>query len=458
MELSTHHHHPTGDLTQGRISAQLLRFAVPLFFGQLLQQFYNVMDAWVVGNFATNDDFAAVSSAGSMTFLVIGLFSGIAVGGGVVISRYYGARDGEGLSKAIHTNFLLGLIASVLATAGGLVLAPRLLTWMDTPSSVMPSALGYYSVYFAGVSTVVMYNICMSILRALGDSMRPLYYLLISSLINVVLDLLFVAGPWHWGATGAAVATVIAQGISVALCLIRMCRLTDDTRLEWRKIRFYPRLMKEVLIQGLPTGIQNSVISVGNLTVQSQINSFGPFAMAGVGAYSKVEGFVFLPITSMSMALPTFISQNLGAHRVDRAKRGALFGIVSGVIAAEIMGIAIYFLAGPALKIFVEEPLSVEYGTVHMKIIAPFFFLLALSHCAAGALRGCGKAFIPMITMLAFWCGVRVVYVTGILKLIPKFRMIGWAYPLTWCLSSVVLTVVLLRLDWNKVCHKSGPD
>ena len=437
------------NLTEGPIIKNILLFAIPLFMGQLLQQFYNMADAWVIGNFADNDAFAAVSSAGSMTFLVVGLFNGIAIGGGVIISKYYGAGDKENVVKSIHTNFLFGILASVLSTVVGLWLMPYILVWMKTPESVMPNSLSYFTIYFAGVSTVIMYNICMSIMRALGDSIHPLYYLVVSSVINVALDLLFVA-VFRWGVAGAAIATVIAQGLSVILCLIRMCRLDDYTRLDFQKIHFYKDIMLEVIKQGLPTGIQNAVISIGNLTVQTNINSFGSYAMAGVGAYSKIEGFVFLPIMSMSMSLPTFVSQNLGAKQYDRAKKGSVFGILFGVVTAEILGVIIYFAAPSFLKIFVDTAESVNYGTIHAKTTALFFFLLALSHCAAGVLRGCGKAFIPMATMLAFWCGVRVVYVTSILKVIPKFQMISWAYPLTWSLSSIVFLIILIRMDWSK--------
>jgi len=326
---------------------------------------------------------------------------------------------------------------------------PHILVWRKTPESVMPDSLSYFTIYFAGVSTVIMYNICMSIMRSLGDSIHPLYYLVVSSVINVALDLLFVA-VFQWGVAGAAIATVIAQGLSVILCLIRMCRLDDYTRLDFQKIHFYKDIMLEVIKQGLPTGIQNAVISIGNLTVQTNINSFGSYAMAGVGAYSKIEGFVFLPIMSMSMSLPTFVSQNLGAKQYERAKKGSVFGILFGVVTAELLGVIIYFAAPSFLKIFVDTAESVSYGTIHAKTTALFFFLLALSHCAAGVLRGCGKAFIPMTTMLAFWCGVRVVYVTSILKIIPKFQMISWAYPLTWSLSSIVFLIILFRMDWSK--------
>lgn len=308
------------NLTEGPIVKKILLFAIPLFVGQLLQQFYNMVDAWVIGNFADNNAFAAVSSAGSMTFLIVGLFNGISIGGGVIISKYYGAGEKINVVKAIHTNFLFGIISSVLSTAVGLALMPHILVWMKTPESVLPNSLQYFTIYFAGVSTVIMYNICMSIMRALGDSLHPLYYLILSSVINVVLDLLFVA-VFGWGVAGAAIATVIAQGISVILCLIRMCRQEDYTRLDFKKLHFEKDMMIEVIKQGFPTGIQNAVISIGNLTVQTNINSFGPYAMAGVGAYAKIEGFVFLPIMSMSMSLPTFVSQNLGAKKIDRAKR-----------------------------------------------------------------------------------------------------------------------------------------
>ncbi len=447
-------HSQNVNLTQGSITKGIIQFAVPLFLGQLLQQFYNMADAWVVGNFADNDAFAAVSSGGSLTFLIIGFFNGIAIGGGVIISRYFGAQDDEMVQKSIHTNFLFGILASLLATVVGLAFIPGLLTLMKTPDSVMPHSLIYFRIYFAGVSTVIMYNICMSIMRALGDSLHPLYYLILSSLVNVALDLVFVAG-FHWGVSGAAFATVIAQGLSVILCLVRMCREADERiRLDFRKLRFHKDIMLEVIRQGLPTGIQNAVISVGNIVIQSNINAFGAYAISGHGAYAKIEGFVFLPIMSMSMVLPTFISQNLGAGEYERAKKGAAFGILSGMVLAEIIGFIFYLWAPYALRFFVDSEEAVSYGIIHSRVVAPFFFLLAFSHCAAGVMRGCGKAFIPMITMLLFWCGVRIVYVTLAVKEFPVFQTISWAYPLTWTLSSVTFLIALFKLDWVHAFEK----
>ena len=443
----------TIDLTTGSIAGGILTFAWPVFLGQLLQQFYNMADAWVIGNFADNDSFAAVSSGGSLTMLIIGLFSGIALGGGVVISRYYGAHDTENLRKAIHTNILFGLVAALACTALGLLAVPQLLVWMKTPASVMPQSLAYFRIYFGGVSTVILYNTFMAIMRALGDSLHPLYYLIISSLTNVALDLVFVAG-FHWGVTGAAVATVFSQGLSAVLCLVRMLRAQDESRLELCRLRWDGPLMAQVIRQGLPTGVQNSVISMGNMVVQTSVNSFGAYAMSGFGAYAKIEGLVFLPIVSMAMSLPTFVSQNLGAGQPLRAKKGAYFGVAAGMLVSELIGVAMYFGAPQALRFFVDSPEAIAYGTVHIRTVSLFFFLLAFSNCTAGVLRGCGRSLVPMIVMLTFWCGVRILYVTTALRYFPVFQTISWAYPLTWSLSGVVYVLFLARMDWSAAARR----
>lgn len=435
------------NLTEGYIAKGILGFAIPLFLGQLLQQLYNIADAWVVGNFADNNAFAAVSSTGSLIFLIIGFFSGVASGGGVIISKYFGAKDEKAVEKSIHTNFLFGIIASVSATIVGLALAPRILRWMNTPIEVVGESLTYLNIYFAGVSTIILYNICMAIMQALGDSKHPLYYLIFSSIVNVVLDLLLVAG-FDMGVKGAAIATVFSQGLSAILCIIRLLRLRDYTRLDFKKLHFYGDIMKEVIIQGLPNGIQNSVISIGNIVVQTNINAFGAYAMSGVGAYSKIEGFAFLPITSMSVSLPTFIGQNLGAKKYDRAKKGAAFGILSGMVIAEIIGVGVYVFAPWLLGLFVDSQEAVAYGVIHARTTSLFYLLLAFSHCAAGVMRGCGRSVVPMATMLTFWCGVRILYVFVALSIIPEFQMISKAYPITWSCSSIIFLLFLVRSDW----------
>ena len=437
------------NLTEGPIAKNLLLFALPMLLGQILQQLYSLADAWVVGNFAEKEAFAAVSSTGSISFMIIGFFSGIAIGGGVIISKYFGAGDKEMVEKSIHTNFLFGLIASVAATLIGFILVPKMLVWMKTPKEVLPYSLTYFQIFFGGVSTVILYNICMSIMRAVGDSLHPLYYLIVSSITNVVLDLLLVA-VFHQGVAGAAWATVFSQALSVFLCLIRMCRLKDYTRLDFKKLKFYPSIMKEVIAQGIPTGLQNSVISIGNTVIQANVNHFGAAAMAGQGAYARIEGLAFLPITCMSMSLPTFVSQNLGAGKPDRAKAGSRFGILFGMILAECIGVALFFYAPGAIHFLVKAEDAIKFGVIHSQTTSLFFFLLAFSHCASGVLRGCGKAYIPMISMLSFWCAFRILYVTVAVQFFPVYRTVAMAYPITWSLSSILLLIFLLRLDWDK--------
>lgn len=448
MEIAKQKSKDVVNLTEGSVAKGILAFAVPIFWGQLLQQFYNMVDAWVIGNYADNASFAAVSSAGNLIFLIVGFFNGIAVGGGVVISKYFGAKDEEHVEYAIHTNFLFGILASIASTIVGVLLVPTILRWMGTPDNVLPQSLAYFRIYFGGVSTVIMYNICMSIMQAVGDSRHPLYYLIFSSIINMILDMILVAG-FHTGVTGAAAATVLSQGISVALCVFRMCRGKDRAKLDFKKLRIHPDIIREVISQGIPTGVQNSVISIGNIVIQSNINSFGEYAMSGIGAYSRIEGIVFLPIMSMSMALPTFISQNLGARKYDRAKKGALFGIASGVIIAELIGLVIFFGISPLLRIFVNAPEAIAFGKIHARTVSLFFCILSFSHCAAGVIRGCGKSVVPMIGMLLSWCALRIIYVTVALKIIPEFRMIACAYPITWSVTTVIFSIFLLKTDWT---------
>lgn len=439
--------HGSQDLTEGPVVRNIVAFTFPLFLGQLLQQLYNVTDAWVIGNFSSNNAFAAVASTGTVVFLIIGFFAGLGTGGSVLISRFFGAHDQEMVSRAIHTHFLMAIFASVISTAAGLLFNKPLLLLLGTPADVLPYAQQYLSIYFAGVSTVIIYNVAMAIMRSVGDSLHPLYYLIFSSILNIGLDLLFVAG-FHWGVAGAALATVISQGLSAVLSLHHLMRLPGYMRLELRKLKFHKKLMKELIALGLPAGLQNAVITIGNLTVQKNINSFGSFAMAGQGAYARIEGFVFLPIMSLSLSIPTFISQNLGAKQYERAKKGARFGVLSAVVLAELVGIIFYLFAPALISIFVSEPESVRLGASYARIVSLFYFLLAFAHATAGVMRGCGKAVVPMANMLVFWCAVRITYVTVILHFIPQFQMIAWAYPLTWGLSDIIFSYFLLKSDW----------
>lgn len=434
-------------LTEGSIWKKIILFAIPVFWGNVFQQLYTIVDSLIVGNFIGNDALAAVSSSGNLIFLMVGFFNGIAMGAGVVISKYFGAKDYKKLQLAIHTDIAFGLVASVILTILGIIFTPQILKWMGTPESVLPNSILFFRIYFVGVTAVVMYNIAVGILQAIGDSRHPLYYLIVASIVNVVLDLFFV-GVLKLGVGSAALATVISQTISAILCFYRLMHYDTVYRVSLRKIRFNGPMFKQIIQLGLPSGVQNSIIGFANVIVQSNINAFGVNAMAGCGAYSKIEGFAFLPITCFSMALTTFVGQNLGAGKFDRVKKGAKFGIACSVTMAEIVGIIIWVGAPIFIRLFNDDPTVIAFGTKQSRTEALFYCLLAFSHCIAGIMRGAGKAIVSMITMLITWCLIRITYITVAVHLVPKIGVIFWAYPLTWTLSSIIFFIYYKKVDW----------
>ena len=434
-------------LTEGSIWKKIIAFAIPIFLGNLFQQLYNTADSLIVGNFIGSDALAAVSSSGNLIFLMVGFFSGIAMGAGVVIARYYGARRAEEVSAAVHTLVAFGLAAGVFLTVAGVLITPQILTWMGTPETVFPNSVLYFRIYFAGSLGFVMYNVFVGILQSVGDSRHPLIYLIISSVTNIVLDLLFIA-VLDMGVGAAGAATIISQFFSAFLCLVRLMRTKEEYRIELSKIRFDGRMMRQIISNGLPAGVQNSIIALANVVVQSNINVFGMTAVAGCGAYSKIEGFGFLPITCFALSLTTFISQNLGAREYERARKGARFGIFCSIITAEILGICIYIFIPTLIQAFDSNPAVIRFGTTQARTVTLFYFLLAFSHCLAGIFRGAGKSIVPMVVMLLCWCVVRITYITVAVKLVPVIRTVFWAYPLTWSLSSVIFLIYFLKADW----------
>lgn len=439
--------HTETKLLEGSIWRGIVSFAIPIFLGNLFQQLYNTVDSLIVGNFLGSEALAAVSSSGSLIFLLVGFFNGIAMGAGVVISKYFGAKDFEHLGKAVHTDVAFGLAAGILLTMLGMFLAPQILVLMGTPESVLPNSIAYFRTYFAGSLAFVMYNIVMGILQAVGDSRHPLYYLIFSSMINVLLDLLFV-GMFRWGVAAAAFATVISQASSALLCFFRLMRTKDVYQVRIREIRFHAGMLRQIIGIGLPSGMQNSIISIANIVVQSNINKFGVMAVAACGAYSKIEGFAFLPITCFAMSLTTFIGQNLGARQYDRAKRGAGFGILCSVTLAELVGVAVYFLIPNLAAAFDDSAQVVAIATRQARTEALFYCFLAFSHCIAGIMRGAGKSRVPMFVMLIAWCLIRITYITAMVHFIPRIEVIFWAYPLTWSISTVIFLVYYLKADW----------
>ena len=442
-------------MTEGPIWRRLVAFAIPLFLGNLFQQLYNTADSLIVGNFLGSNALAAVSSSGNLIFLMVGFFNGIAVGAGVVVAKYYGAKKYDAVQRVIHTIAALGILCGITLTFIGILAAPQILVLMGTPDNVLPNSVVYFRVYFSGSLAFVMYNFLVGILQSVGDSRHPLIYLIISSMVNVVLDLLFVA-VFHMGVGSAAFATVISQFISALLCLRQLMKSPAEYRLSLRKIRIDRVMLGQIISNGLPSGIQNSIISLANVVVQSNINKFGEMAMAGCGSYAKIEGFGFLPITCFAMALTTFISQNLGAREYDRAKKGAVFGVACSLTIAELVGIAIHLLAPVLISGFNSDPQVISYGVAQARTVTLFYFLLAFSHCMAGILRGAGKSTVPMFVMLICWCVIRVTYITVTVHFIPNIRVIFWAYPITWTLSSITFLIYFLKSDWLHAFEKNG--
>lgn len=434
-------------MTSGAIWKRMILFALPLMLGNLFQQMYNTVDSLIVGRFVGSSALAAVSSSGSLIGMLIGLLSGISSGAGVIVARHFGAQDKEGLHRTVHTIVAFGLVAGVIMTAVGVLLSPQILVWMGTPESVMVESVVYLRIYFCGSLPFMMYNVFVGILQAVGDGRHPLYYLIASSIINLGLDLLFIEG-FDAGVGGAALATVISQIVSALLCLAQLMRTKEDYRVDLKAIRFQKDILWQVIRVGLPSGVQNSIIAFANVIVQSNVNAFGEMAMAGYGAYAKIEGFGFLPINSFTLALTTFVGQNLGAMQHERTRKGARFGILMTVTLAEAIGVLVFLFAPQLIALFDPTPEVVAFGVGKARTAALFYCLLAYAHSVAAVLRGAGRAVIPMAIMIAIWCGVRVAFLSITIPLTHSIQMVYWVYPLTWGISCVLFFLYYKKADW----------
>ena len=434
-------------LLEGDIKSGLLRFALPLFLGQVFQQLYNMVDALVVGNLCGENALAAVTSTGSLIFLIVGFFGGVYGGVGVVIARCFGAGDDEQLKRSVGTAVLGTLISGAFLTLLGVFGSPVLLRWMDTPPEVMGDAVNYLGIYFTGILFVVLYNSATGIFQAIGDSKRPLYYLIISSVLNVVLDLLFV-GPMGMGVKGAALATVIAQGLSAGLAFFRLSRAQGAWRVTLKGLCLDKPLLKEMLRIGLPSGVQNSVIAFANVMVQSSVNVFGSAAMAGNGAFIKLEGFAFIPVNAFGAACTTFVSQNIGARQFDRVKKGAKFSVVFSCGCAVVIGIVFFAFAPQFIGLFGKSPEAIASGVLRARICTPFYLLLACSHGIAAVCRGAGYSKVPMYVMLGAWCVLRVTYITIVTRLFHDISLVYAAYPMTWAVSTACFLWYYNKSHW----------
>lgn len=434
-------------MTEGPIVKQIVMFAIPLLLGNLFQQLYNTVDSIIVGNFVGSDALAAVGSSGSIINLIVSLLMGITLGSSVVISNYFGARDIEHMRKAIHTSIALGLIAGAIIMIVGVVFSPQILIWMGTPQNVLTQSTLYLRIIFMGMVGSMLYNVGGSIFRAVGDSRHPLYYLIFASLMNIVLDLVFVVG-FHMGITGAALATIISQFVSAILTIAKLMKDDTEYKVNLEEIKLYAPEAKMIINIGIPSGIQNSVIALSNVVVQANINSFGSAAMAGCGAYVKLDGFAVMPAISFGMALTTFIGQNMGAKRQDRMKKGARFGILASMITVEVAGIFLFLFAEPLIGLFDKNPEVIYYGTQMARTNSLFYMFLAGAHSMAGALRGAGRTKVPMLVMLACWCLMRMTWITVMIRYINDIHIVFLGYPITWIASMICFVLYYWKSDW----------
>lgn len=425
-------------MTYGSIPRLLITFAIPLLIGNLFQQLYNTVDSIVVGNFVSKQALAAVGCSTPIINMLIGVFMGFSSGAGVVISQYYGAKDGEKLHDAVQTAITLTLILCTVLTAVGVTAAPFLLRMMDTPADVFPEAVEYLRIFFWGMTGTLLYNMGAGVLRAVGDSTRPLYFLIFSTLLNTVLDVLFVRF-FSWGIAGAAWATVISQCISALLVMLLLSRAKTDYRVDYRRLGIRGRILRKILAIGLPSALQLGITAFSNVFVQSYINRFDSSAMAGWAAYLKIDSFAMLPMMSLSLSITTFVGQNLGAGNRDRAISAPKLAMKMGLAVMVVILTPLMIFAPQLVRLFNGDPEVLRFGTWFIRVISPFYLTFSANQVYMGALRGAGNTRSPMFISLGSFVVFRQIYLFVSYRLGGGLLAVTLGYPAGWILCSVLL-------------------
>lgn len=446
----------TNSITEGVIWQQLLIFFFPILLGTFFQQLYNTADAMIVGKYVGKEALAAVGGAtGVLINLLVGFFTGLASGATVLISQYYGAKKEREVSDTVHTAIAMSLWGGLIIMTLGLLFAPTVLRWMDTPEDIMDYATTYIRIYFTGMVFSLVYNIGSGILRAVGDSRRPLYFLIAACMTNIVLDVLFVMGL-DMGVAGAAWATVISQAISAVLVVATLCRSRFSYRLDLRKVRLHPEQFSGILRIGFPAGVQSVMYSLSNIIIQSAVNGFGTDTVAAWTAYGKLDGLFWMTLQAFGLSITTFVGQNFGARRYDRMKRSVwvclgLAGIATLLLDAVLLGLGEY-----AYKLFADDPNVIEIGLEILRFLAPTWVTYLCVEIFIGALRGVGDTIIPTLFSLFGVCLLRAVWVCGVSPHFHSLRVMLASYPITWTLSSVLFIVYYLRGNWLKRSMKKA--
>ena len=434
-------------MTEGGIFKNLLFFAAPLILGNLLQQMYNAVDSIIVGNYVGSNALAAVGAGASLIYLLIAFSLGASVGAGVIVSQYLGAKEKEGVHKAVHTAMTISIILGLILTAGGILFSRKLLVMMNTPAEILDDAACYLRIYSCGLIFNVVYNMAAGILNAAGNSRRSLMYLAAAAVVNIFMDLLLIAGL-KIGVAGAAIATNFSQAISCILALWFLFRVPADYRISLKSLRIHKAMALRIIQIGLPTGIQNMVISFSNILIQASINQYGATAVAGFSAYLKIDGFNILPVLSFSMAITTFIGQNYGAGKYDRMKKGMWVTLLMGIVYTVLTGILLLTFSGQLMRLFSKDVGVIAYGQTAMRYFCPFYWILAILHSLAGTVRGTGKSIPPMVVLLVSLCLFRIVWIQLVLPYYTSIEGIFILYPVSWLVGAVLMILYTWKGKW----------
>ncbi|MBQ1396363.1 MAG: MATE family efflux transporter [Eubacterium sp.] len=434
-------------ITEGVIWKELLRFTAPLLLGNLFQQLYNTVDSVIVGRFIGTHALAAVGSSFPIINMIIGFFMGAGAGAGVVLAQNYGASDKEETHKTVHTMFALMTLCGIAVTVLGYVLTPWIIRAISTPKEVEGFSILYLRIIFLGSTFLVLYNTAGGALRSVGDSKRPLYYLIVASVLNIILDLLFVV-VFHWGIAGAAAATVTAIAVSAVLSILAMMRTDDIYRLRLRDLRIHGATLRQIIRIGLPMGIQQTIISFSNTIVQRYFNIYGAAAVAGVGAYNKVDGLIIMPVMSLSLAATTFVGQNIGAKKYHRVRVTARAVYLMSTICSVVLSLVVWAMLGPILHVFTDDTEAIAYGMQYAYWLLPAYVVLGFAQCAGNIIRGSGQSFMPMFISVMNFCVIRVIWLVVSGTLFPSLDAVCAGYPLTWLTAAIMMAVYYFRGNW----------
>lgn len=436
------------DMCNGPIFGKLLVFALPLMLSGILQLLFNAADIVVVGKFTGSHALAAVGSTGALINLFVNVFIGFSIGTNVLVAQYFGARDEKNVHETVHTSILLGLVGGFILIVAGILFAKPMLEWMDTPDNVLSHAVLYMRIYFIGMPAMLVYNFGAAILRAIGDTRRPLYYLLGAGVINVVLNLFFVI-VLDMGVAGVATATVVSQVVS-AILIVRCLMQSDGIyRLNLHKLKLHKRKLIRIVQIGLPAGLQGAVFSLSNVLIQSSVNSFGSIAMAGNTAASNIEGFVYTSMNAVYQTALSFTSQNVGGGRQDRIPKIVFQCLAIVMVVGAVLGNLAYQCGPFLLSIYSSDPEVIQYGLSRMQIICQWYFLCGIMDVAVGILRGMGYSVMPMLVSLAGACGLRVLWIFTVFAWKRSLFVLYLSYPISW-LITLTVHFICFAVIWKR--------